>query len=131
MVILPFLYLQCQRWAGYCLYHTLTSMIPSELSVLALQAEENEKFMKRAKRKLKDELRFEYKLSDFPTPMARGKYAKHLKESSNIVVLKPEVAAFFPNEDAVNSALLSLIKLTKATTNPTKHSNGRVKKRAA
>jgi len=45
--------------------------------------------------------------------MVRGKYAKRLKESSNIVVLKPEVAAVFPNEDAVNSALLSLIKLLK------------------
>jgi hypothetical protein len=41
--------------------------------------------------------------------MVRGKYAKRLKESSNIVVLRPEVAAVFPNEDAVNSALLSLI----------------------
>jgi hypothetical protein len=87
--------------------------------------------MKKAKRKLKDELRSEYKLSDFPTPMVRGKYAKRLKESSNIVVLKPEVAAVFPNEDAVNSALLSLIKLAKTTTRPTKRSSGRAKTRAA
>jgi hypothetical protein len=87
--------------------------------------------MKKGKRRQKDELRSEYKLSDFPTPMVRGKYAKRLKESSNIVVLKPEVAAVFPNEDAVNRALLSLIELAKATTNPTKHSSGRAKKRAA
>jgi len=87
--------------------------------------------MKTAKPRLKDELRSEYKLSDFPGPMVRGKYAKRLKESSNIVVLKPEVAAVFPNEDAVNNALLSLIELAKATTNPTKHSSRRAKKRAA
>jgi len=87
--------------------------------------------MKKGNRRQKDELRSEYKLSDFPTPMVRGKYAKRLKESSNIVVLKPEVAAVFPNEDAVNNALLSLIELAKATTNPTRRSSGRAKKRAA
>jgi hypothetical protein len=95
------------------------------------RSEENEKSMKKGKRRQKDELRSEYKLSDFPTPMVRGKYAKRLKESSNIVVLRPEVAAVFPNEDAVNSALLSLIELAKATASPTKHSRGRAKKRAA
>ena len=87
--------------------------------------------MKKAKPRIKDELRSEYKLSDFSAPMVRGKYAKRIKESSNIVVLKPEVAAVFPNEDAVNNALLSLIELAKATTIPTKHSSGRAKKRAA
>lgn len=87
--------------------------------------------MKKGKRSNKDELRPEYKLSDFPAPMVRGKYAKRMKESSNIVVLKPEVAAVFPNEEAVNSALLSLIKLAKTTTRPTKRSSGRAKTRAA
>ena len=87
--------------------------------------------MKKGKRTQKDELRSEYKLSDFPTPMARGKYAKRLKESSNIVVLKPEVAAVFPNEEAVNSALLSLIKLAKTTTRPTKRASRRAKARPA
>lgn len=87
--------------------------------------------MKKAKGKLKDELRSEYKLSDFPTPMVRGNYAKRLKESSNIVVLKPEVAAVFQNEDAVNNALLSLIELAKSTASPKRHSSGRAKKRAA
>jgi hypothetical protein len=60
-----------------------------------------------------DELRKEYKLSDFSEPFVRGKYAKRLKESSNIIMLKPEIAEFFPNEEAVNTALLSLIKLTQ------------------
>jgi hypothetical protein len=37
----------------------------------------------------KDKLRSEYKRSDFPGGLVRGKYAKRLKESSNIVVLRP------------------------------------------
>lgn len=86
--------------------------------------------MKKAKHTQKDELRPEYTLSDFPAPMVRGKYAKRLKESSNIVVLEPEVAAVFPNEEAVNKALLSLIKLAQTSTRPTKRSSGRTKTRA-
>ena len=79
----------------------------------------------------KDELRPEYKRSDFPGPMIRGKYAKRLRGSSNIVVLKPEVAEVFPNEDAVNAALLSLIKLAQTTTRLKGHSSGRSKTHAA
>lgn len=86
--------------------------------------------MKKGKHTQKDELRSEYKLSDFPAPMTRGKYAKRLKESSNIIVLNPEVSAAFPNEEAVNNALLSLIKLAQATTRPTR-SSGRGKKHRA
>lgn len=63
-----------------------------------------------------DELRDEYKQSDFPAPLVRGKYAKRLRESSNVIVLKPEVAEAFPNEESVNYALLSLIKLAQTTT---------------
>ena len=48
--------------------------------------------MKKAKQKEKDELRLEYKRSDFSGSLARGKYAKRIREASNIVVLKPEVA---------------------------------------
>jgi hypothetical protein len=76
--------------------------------------------MKKAKRIPKDELRPEYKRSDFTGPMIRGKYARRLRKSSNIVVLKPEVATVFPNEKAVNATLLSLIELARATTRLTK-----------
>ena len=67
----------------------------------------------------KDELRPEYKRVDFPGGLVRGKYSKRLKESSNIVVLRPEVAQAFPNEKAVNDALLSLIDIARKTTHPT------------
>ena len=62
------------------------------------------------------ELRDEYEQSDFPAPFLRGKYVKLLCESSNVIVLKPEVAEVFPNEEAVNFALLSLIRLAQTTT---------------
>ncbi len=68
----------------------------------------------------KDELRTEYKRTDFPGGLVRGKYAKRIKESSNIIVLKPEVAKAFPNEEAVNNALLSLIDIAKKTTRPSR-----------
>jgi hypothetical protein len=87
--------------------------------------------MKKAKRKGKDELRPEYKRSDFPEGFVRGKYAERLRESSNIVVLEPEVARVFPNQEAVNSALLSLIEIAEKTVQKTTHTTGRTKKRRA
>ena len=76
-------------------------------------------------------MRAEYKRSDFPKGFVRGKYAERLRESSNVVVLKPEVARAFPNQEAVNNALLSLIQIAKKTARVTKRSTGRAKKRRA
>jgi hypothetical protein len=87
--------------------------------------------MKKDKESDKDELRAEYKRSDFPGGLVRGKYSKRIKEASNIIVLKPEVAKVFPNEDAVNKALLSLIDLARKTTRPTKRSTGSPENRAS
>ncbi len=56
--------------------------------------------MKKVRSTEKDEIRAEYKRSDFPEGFVRGKYAERLRESSNVVVLKPEVARAFPNEEA-------------------------------
>lgn len=64
----------------------------------------------------------------FPKGLVRGKYAERLRESSNVVVLKPEVAQAFPNEEAVNSALLSLIQIAKKATQLSSRSTGRGKK---
>jgi hypothetical protein len=41
----------------------------------------------------------------------RGKYVKRLAAGSNIVVLAPDVAAVFPDSDAVNEALRALAKI--------------------
>jgi hypothetical protein len=81
--------------------------------------------MKEANQTSKDKLRPEYRRSDFPKGLVRGKYAKRLRKSSNIVVLDPKVARAFPNQDAVNSALLSLIRIAE------RHSAKRTKKRQA
>jgi hypothetical protein len=86
--------------------------------------------MKKDKAPDKDELRAEYKRSDFPGGLVRGKYAKRMKESSNVIVLRPEVAQAFPNEEAVNNALLSLIEIAQKTTRP-RRSTGSPKKRAS
>lgn len=87
--------------------------------------------MKKDKEPDKDELRPEYKRSDFPGGLVRGKYAKRIKEASNIIVLKPEVARVFPNEEAVNNALLSLIELARKSTRPTKRPTGSPENRAS
>ena len=84
--------------------------------------------MKKVRQTNRDELRPEYKLSDFPGGFVRGKYASRLRKSSNIVVLRPEVAEAFPNEEAVNKALLSLIDVARKTTRLTRRSTGRAKK---
>lgn len=68
--------------------------------------------MRKAKSK-SDELRREYNRSDFKR-LERGKYHARVKESSNVVVLDPEVAAVFPNSDAVNKALHSLVEVVEA-----------------
>ena len=87
--------------------------------------------MKKAKQTDKDELRAEYKRSDFPNGFVRGKYAERLREASNIVVLKPEVARAFPNQEAVNSTLLSLIQIAKKAARRTSQSTERAKNRRA
>ena len=75
-----------------------------------------EKFMKKIKDQ--DEMRKEYKKEDLGVGV-RGKYYETYKEGHNIVLLKPEVAKAFPSEDAVNEALLSLIKIAQASTDQT------------
>ena len=61
-----------------------------------------------------DELRPEYRREDFGA-MTRGKYAAQMKESSNIVVLDPDVVEAFPNAQAVNQALRCLLELAKSS----------------
>jgi len=61
----------------------------------------------------KDTLRREYKASDFPSGLVRGKYASKAAAASNIVVLEPELAAAFPNSAAVNDALRAILKVAK------------------
>jgi hypothetical protein len=68
--------------------------------------------MKKDKSK-SDELRAEYKRSDFKK-LERGKYYERMQANSNVVVLDREVAAVFTNSVAVNKALHSLLKRPRA-----------------
>ena len=43
----------------------------------------------------------------------RGKYAKRYAEGTNVVVIDPDVAKFFPDHDSVNQALRTLSEIIK------------------
>ncbi len=59
-----------------------------------------------------DELRLEYDLSLLKGGV-RGKYAKRFREGTNLVLLSPDVARYFPDEGSVNAALRSLVSVAK------------------
>ncbi|MBI1965052.1 MAG: hypothetical protein HYS46_02285 [Betaproteobacteria bacterium] len=68
--------------------------------------------MKKAKHTA-DELRAEYKLSDFKARGVRGKHVKRYRAGTNLVLLAPDVARAFPTDKAVNDALTGLIRTGK------------------
>jgi len=43
----------------------------------------------------------------------RGKYANRYAEGTNMVVIDPDVAEYFPDHDSVNEALRSLVAIIK------------------
>lgn len=61
-----------------------------------------------------DEMRPSYQRSDF-TRLERGKYAARMADSSNVVLVDPDLAKAFPNEEAVNKALRGLLELADTT----------------
>jgi hypothetical protein len=60
-----------------------------------------------------DELRPEYDLAVLLKEGVRGKYAKRYEKGTNLVLLSPDVAKDFPNDEAVNEALRLVIQLKK------------------
>jgi len=46
----------------------------------------------------------------------RGKYAQRYHEGTNIVVLSPDVAEYFPDSEAVNAALRALVEIARKST---------------
>ena len=70
--------------------------------------------MKKANKKKKaDDLQPEYDLSKLKGGV-RGKYVKRFKQGTNLVLLSPDVAKYFPDERSVNDALRSLVSIAKA-----------------
>ena len=78
--------------------------------------------MKKSKKVATNELRPEYRRSDFG-PLVRGKYVEQLRERSNVVVLDPEIAELFPNGASVNAALRALAKIAKRAGSPGRRSS--------
>jgi hypothetical protein len=64
------------------------------------------------RRDRRDGLGQEYDLSKLKDGV-RGKYAARYKQGTNLVLLSPDVAKYFPDEQAVNAALRALIDLAK------------------
>jgi hypothetical protein len=64
------------------------------------------------KRKARDELRREYDLSKLKGGV-RGKYMARYRAGTNLVLLSPDVAEYFPDEQSVNAILRALIHVAK------------------
>lgn len=83
--------------------------------------------MKRGKSETIESMRPEYRRSDLGE-IVRGKYAGRLGDSTNIVVLDPQVAEAFPNDDAVNTALRGLLELARSSVRVPRRSTRRAAK---
>ena len=90
-----------------------TGPMPFASSALGKQRIENEQFMKKASEKTqRDDLRSEYDLTKLKGGV-RGKYAARYKTGTNLVLLSPDVAEYFPDEQSVNSTLRTLVGIAK------------------
>lgn len=66
--------------------------------------------MKKDENEMEDELRSEYDFSKLKGGI-RGKYVERYQSGTNLVLLDPDVAQAFPNDEAVNEALRLLLKI--------------------
>ncbi len=81
-------------------------------------------------KKVKDEMRTEYKRADFAS-LERGKFFKAAVKGTAVALLDPVIAKAFPNSEAVNEALLGLLQLTEQTARITGRSKRAARQRAA
>jgi len=75
-----------------------------------------------------EEIRKEYRKEDLGKGV-RGKHYEEYKKGSNLVLLSPDVAAVFPDDNSVNNALRSLIKLAHQSIDLPSRSSRRAKAR--
>ena len=68
---------------------------------------------KKAPDDLDDDLRPEYDLQKMLRGAEQGKYAERFRQGTNLVLLEPDIAAAFPDEQSVNEALRLVVELTK------------------
>ena len=81
-------------------------------------------------KKVNDELRPEYKRSDF-AKLERGKFYKAAVKGTSVALLDPAIAKAFPTSEAVNAALLGLLTLTEQTARITGRSSRTARRTAA
>jgi len=81
--------------------------------------------MKKVRNSRSDEMRAEYKRSDFKK-LERGKYYGKVVAGSNVVVLEPKVAKAFPNSAIVNRTLNDLLELAKKSSRLKSRPRGKV-----
>lgn len=67
---------------------------------------------KEVENEMEDELSPEYNFAQMEGGV-RGKYVDRYREGTNLVLLDPDVAQAFPNDEAVNEALRSLMHTTQ------------------
>ena len=67
---------------------------------------------KEVKNEMEDELRPEYNFAQMEGGV-RGKYVERYREGTNLVLLDPDVAQAFPNDEAVNEALRLLMQIAQ------------------
>jgi len=65
------------------------------------------------KRKVRDPLRREYHLFRLKGGV-RGKYTARYGAGTNLALLSPDVAEYFPDDQSVNTALRKLIRVAKS-----------------
>jgi hypothetical protein len=86
--------------------------------------------MSKASKPDADDLLPEYDFSSM-TGAVRGKYYQRYRAGVNLVLLEPEVARAFPTATAVNEALRSVIRPSKAPRRRTRLPNKRMRTRSA
>ena len=76
------------------------------------------------------DIRKEYRRADLGSGV-RGKFHARFLKGHNLVLLTPEVAEAFPTDEAVNDALLALVRLARTAQRSTRRSSGPAAKRSA
>ena len=72
-------------------------------------------------KKAKEEMRSEYKRSDFAR-LERGKFYAEVAAGTSVALLDPAIAKAFPTSQAVNEALAGLLALAEKTSRITRRS---------
>ena len=70
-----------------------------------------------------EEMRAEYRREDIGKGV-RGKHHAAFQKGSNLVLLTPELAKIFPTNEAVNSALESLVDVARSAVTKKRHTSG-------